>query len=411
MKVLLAAFGSAGDVFPVLGIGVELRRRGHDVTLVANAWFEATIRHEGLAFLPMGTIEEYRRAMEDPDLWDPRKAFAFVVRGGVAPAQAVVYDAIARAKPDVVAATSLCVGARTARDRLGVPLVTLHLQPSILRSIDAPAFVPELPMPAWFPRFVVRGLFRLADALVIDPALVPPLAEHRRSVGLGPVKRPLDGWIHSPDLVLGLFPEWFAPIPRDWPRAFEAAGFVGYDGAAERMDPDVEAFLATGSSPVVITPGSANAHAKEFLAAAVAACVALGRRALLLTPHEGQVPHPLPPGVAHAAWVPLGAVLAKAAAFVHHGGIGSMARGFAAGVPQLLMPMAHDQPDNAVRARRLGVAERIRGRDWSERTVAPALDRLLGDPAVAQACRDVAPRVGFEDARRRAADAVLRVAR
>jgi UDP:flavonoid glycosyltransferase YjiC (YdhE family) len=266
-------------------------------------------------------------------------------------------------------------------------------------------------MPAWFPRFVVRGLFRLADALVIDPALVPPLAEHRRSVGLGPVKRPLDGWIHSPDLVLGLFPEWFGPIPRDWPRAFEAAGFVGYDGAAERMDPDVEAFLATGSSPVVITPGSANAHAKEFLAAAVAACVALGRRALLLTPHEGQVPHPLPPGVAHAAWVPLGAVIAKAAAFVHHGGIGSMARGFAAGVPQLLMPMAHDQPDNAVRAERLGVAERIRVRDWSERTVAPALDRLLGDPAVAQACRDVARRVGFEDARRRAADAVLRVAR
>ena len=411
MKVLLAALGSAGDVFPVLAIGAELRRRGHDVTLLANGWFEPAVRREGIAFVPIGSAEEYRRAVNSPELWNPRKAFAFVVRGGVAPAQAVVYDAIEKLKPDVVAATSLCLGARTARDKLGVPLVTLHLQPSILRSVAAPAHVPELPMPAWYPRWVVRGLFRLADAIVIDPVVVPPLTEHRKGLDLPAVKRPFDGWIHSPDLVLGLFPEWFAPIPPDWPRAYESAGFVGYDGAGVRLEPEVEAFLKEGSAPVVVTPGSANVHGKAFLAGAVGACVALGRRALLLTPHEAQVPHPLPPGVAHAAWVDLGAVLARSAAFVHHGGIGSMARGFAAGIPQLLMPMAHDQPDNAVRAARLGAAAWVAPARWNATTIAPVLDRLLGDPAVARECRELAPRVGFEDSRRRASDAILRIAR
>lgn len=411
MKILLAALGSAGDVFPVAGIGVELKRRGHDVTLLASPWFEETIRREELAFVPIGTLDDYRRAMENPDLWNPRKAFALIARGGVAPAQPVVYDAIARLKPAVVAATSLCVGARTARDKLGVPLATIHLQPSILRSIEQPPFYPELPMPAWYPRWVVRGLFRLSDAIAIDPALRPPLDAHRRSVGLPPVKRPLDGWIHSPDLVLGLFPEWFASAPADWPRAFESAGFVSYDGDLDRVDPSVEGFLAAGSAPIVITPGSANLHGKDFLEGAIAACAALGRRGLVLTPHDAQVPHPLPPGVAQATWAPLGKVLARAAAFVHHGGIGSMARGFAAGVPQLVMPMAHDQPDNAVRAERLGVASWIPPRQWHATTVAPALDRLLGDPEVARACRELAPTVAFEASRRTAADAILRIAR
>ena len=81
MKVLLAALGSAGDVHPPIAIGVELRRRGHAVTLVANAWFQATAHRAGLAFVPAGTVDDYRRAVANPDLWDSRKGFALIVRG------------------------------------------------------------------------------------------------------------------------------------------------------------------------------------------------------------------------------------------------------------------------------------------------------------------------------------------
>ena len=63
MKVLLAALGSAGDVHPAIAIGAELGRRGHGVTLVANAWFEPTIRREGLGFVAAGTVDDYRRAV------------------------------------------------------------------------------------------------------------------------------------------------------------------------------------------------------------------------------------------------------------------------------------------------------------------------------------------------------------
>ena len=52
---------------------------------------------------------------------------------------------------------------------------------------------------------------------MVDRLLAPPvnamLAEH----SLPPVKGILDEWWLSPQLVLGLFPEWFAKPPPDWP--------------------------------------------------------------------------------------------------------------------------------------------------------------------------------------------------
>jgi UDP:flavonoid glycosyltransferase YjiC (YdhE family) len=40
---------------------------------------------------------------------------------------------------------------------------------------------------------------------------------------------------------------------------------------------------------------------------------------------------------------------------VHHGGVGTTAKALAAGVPQVVVPVAYDQPDNGRRVVRLGV--------------------------------------------------------
>ena len=90
---------------------------------------------------------------------------------------------------------------------------------------------------------------------------------------------------------------------------------------------------------------------------------------------------------------------------VHHGGIGTTAQALAAGVPQLIMPLAHDQPDNAARVQRLGVA----GDGWSKvfrgPAVAKELAELIGSAEVARRCRSVAAQLagamlGRERARR-----------
>src|SRR5438477_82433 len=78
---------------------------------------------------------------------------------------------------------------------------------------------------------VRRAAYRLADALVLDRLLARPVNAARAELGLPPVRRVLGAWRHSPQCVLGLFPEWFAPPQPDWPAATRLTGFPLYDGA------------------------------------------------------------------------------------------------------------------------------------------------------------------------------------
>ena len=99
------------------------------------------------------------------------------------------------------------------------------------------------------------------------------------------------------------------------------------------------------------------------------------------------LPISLPDGVRHFRYVPFSQVLPRAAAFVHHGGIGTIAQGLAGGVPQLVVPLAHDQPDNATRVRGLGVGEMLLPKHYQVKTVLRRLDDLLGSSAIRENCR------------------------
>jgi UDP:flavonoid glycosyltransferase YjiC (YdhE family) len=144
--------------------------------------------------------------------------------------------------------------------------------------------------------------------------------------------------------------------------------------------------------PLVFTPGTAMAHGRAFFAAAIEAGQRLERPVLLLTRYPEQLPARLPAGIVHRTYIPLGQLLPWAAALIHHGGIGTTAQALAAGIPQLVMPMSHDQPDNAARIERLGVGLRLAPGAFNGRRVAGALRRLLTEPIVARRCRTIAAR-------------------
>jgi UDP:flavonoid glycosyltransferase YjiC (YdhE family) len=396
VKCLLVPLGSAGDIHPFIGLGLALRERGHDVTVITGGHAEALLRRVGLPFRPIGTDEEYRAMVADPAVWHPRKGFAIMMKW-IAILLPRVYEAVAALyEPGrtVVAAGSLGLGARVAQEKLGVPLATVHLAPGVFYSAYEPPVMEGLPMPAWLPRAVKRLMFRLVDALLVDRALAGPVNAFRASLGLPPVRHIYGRWVHSPQRVLGLFPDWYAPPQPDWPAQVRLTGFPLYDesGAAE-LPSEVDRFLDTGEPPLVFTPGSAMATGHDFFAAAVEACRLLGRRGLLLTRYPEQLPADLPDGVRHFDYVPFSRVLPHSAALVHHGGIGTTAQGLAAGVPQLLMPMSYDQPDNAARLRRLGVGASLRRPEFRGPAVAEALERLLGSEDMAKNCRAAAGRL------------------
>ena len=97
-------------------------------------------------------------------------------------------------------------------------------------------------------------------------------------------------------------------------------------------------------------------------------------------------------------------------AIVHHGGIGTCAQGFASGIPQVLMPMGFDQPDNALRVTRLGMGATVLPSQFTGPAVAGALEDILSSQEVARACRHYQGRICSADAIRTACDLIEEMA-
>jgi rhamnosyltransferase subunit B len=394
--VIVIGLGSAGDVYPHIGLALALGRRGHSVLLVAPSVFRPVAERTGLEFAGLLSDEEWKAALNDPNLWHPFRSFPVVARRLILPALRPVYEIIAsRCEPGrtVVVASGLAFGARIAQEKLGVPLATVHLQPTMVRSVVRPVCFGFPNVIAHLPLWARRQYLAAADRWIIDPLLVGETNAFRAELGLAPVRRLFNGWIHSPQLTIGLFPDWFAPPPPDWPPNVVLTGFPLWDaGALRSSSADLEEFLAAGEPPVIFTAGTAMTQAARFFQVSAEACRTGRRRGIFLTQFPEQLPSPLPEGVRHFDYVPFSAVLPRAAALVHHGGIGTLAQAIAAGIPQLVVPSTHDQPDNAVRLRALGVGDFLLPRAYTAANLIARLDRLAA-PAVRKACQDRAASV------------------
>ncbi len=364
--------------------------RGHRVTFLINEYFGPLVRGLGFEMVPLGEAHLFEEAMREPDLWHPKRAFGVVARGIIEHIQ-LAYPRIVElcgqgegeGEGEIVAVGgSLAFSVRLAQEKLGIPAVTVHLQPGVLHSDEATPTYPGLGSMRWWPRWFKRAVFNLVFARAVDPHIAPGLNAFRAGLGLPPVQDVLRRWIHSPERVIGFFPAWFGPPQPDWPPNLKLVGFPLYDERDATPLPDELArFLDEGPPPIAFTPGSANIHGRPFFEAAMDACVRLGRRGLLLTRHPEQLPGgSFPEGVRHVPYAPFGLLLPRVAALVHHGGIGTSAQGMAAAVPQLVMPLGHDQFDNAARMQRLGVARTLLPRHFQGPVVARELDRLLKAP-------------------------------
>ncbi|MBI5094041.1 MAG: glycosyltransferase family 1 protein [Candidatus Hydrogenedentes bacterium] len=410
MNIILIPIGSAGDVHPLVGIGRELKRRGHSVTVFTNEYFGALTKSAGLEFAPSASAEDFKRSMEDPRLWHPVHGFEFVARHAYLPLLPIVYRFLEeRYIPGqtLVAGSTMAWGARTAQEKLGIPLVALNLQPSIFMSLYETPVYSAMAWISRMPKTLKRGYFHLVDSIT-DRVVAPELNRFRASLGLPPVRRVLREWMHPPLRILGLFPEWFAAPQPDWPSQTQLTNFPLYDvDDIQTMPPDLEAFLNAGPPPVVFTAGSAMKQARAMFDVSAQACGRLGCRGVLVNNFPDQLPAALPPGIMAVSYAPFSQLFRRAAAVVHHGGIGTTAQALAAGVPQLVTPFAHDQFDNASRVIRLGVGEQVFPKSYTIAAVTAALRRLTNDKAVTARATDISARLKDSDAISRTCDLIL----
>jgi UDP:flavonoid glycosyltransferase YjiC (YdhE family) len=401
-RIVLACWGSYGDLFPYLAMAVRLRQRGHDAVLATAPSYRDLATRAGVAFQPM-------RPDLDPDntaliarVMDPARGGSVVIGEITAPA---VRDAFADLAPvvkdaDLVVSHPITFAAPLAARAHGVRWLSSVLAPtSFFSRFDFPVLPPTpVRLQVWRSRPWAAGAF-FALARRITRPWTAPVRAFRAELGLEDAGEPLYEGQFSPHGTLALFSRVLATPQPDWPPRTRLTGFA-FHADDSPMPPAVAAFLAHGDAPIVFTLGtSAVGAAGEFYRESVAAARLVGRRALLLVGRQARawLPPGLPPGMLAAEYAPHREVFARAAAIVHHGGIGTTARALAAGRPMLVVPHAHDQQDNAHRAERLGVARVVDARRYRADRVTAALEALVSDARYRGAAARVAEVIAHED--------------
>jgi UDP:flavonoid glycosyltransferase YjiC (YdhE family) len=312
---------------------------------------------------------------------------------------------------DLLVAHQITFATRLVAEKAGIRWVSSMISPLGFFSALAPPLLPGLPR-------LSKALRRFGPAFwgpfgrVIKRATrywARPWYKLRRELGLPATQEanPLvDGL--SPFLHLALFSRQLAEKQPDWPAQTIVTGFPFHDrdGAGELPD-DLARFLNDGPPPLVFTLGSsAAAIGGTFYEQSAAAARRMGRRAVLILGEPRTRPRKLPEGVAAFDYAPFAALFPRASALVYPGGISTTALAMRSGLPALVVPLAHDQPDNADRLSRLGVARTIEWRHFSARRATVELNRLLEDHEYSRRARDLSIHIRMENGVAAACDAI-----
>jgi len=419
-RIVIAAAGSLGDLHPFIALGQALQARGFQAEIASSSEYRARIEAAGLAFHAVGpsiarmeadlgmTVAQITEAIIKSDVFLFQQILLPYLETGVRQMIAVSEGASA-----IVGAT-LTIGAGVTAERLGLPFVSVLLQPALAFSAYDPPYLPKAPWLA--PAVGGFGLWRnrttIDLARLIAAGMTRPLNRVRARLGLAPTKANIvfDASAGA-DLALGLYSPLLGTVQPDSPPGFAVTGYAPYDsetGGPAVMPPELEAFLAAGPAPIVFTLGSAAVNIPGgFYVESLKAARRLGRRAVLLVGPEGDLSVADGPDAIAVPYAPFSLLFPCAAAVVHQGGVGTTQQALRSGRPQLVVPHLGDQFDNAARVVRLGCGATLSRRAYRADRVATVLDRLLSDPAVVETAARLGVVASQEDGAAVAAERII----
>ena len=409
--IVITTWGSLGDLHPYLAIALELSRRGHQAVVATCPSYQHKVESLGLRFCPVRPDCQW---LHDPDRvrWISHHRFGMLrvgqeLMGSIEESYGDLLAAVQGA--DLLLSSQAAFAARLVAEKTGIPWVSaLHIPLGFYSVYDPPVLglAPTLsrscqfmgPLfwrPAfWFAkrasRYVARPWYRLRQQLELPPAGEPnPMTDS-----------------HSPRLVLALFSSQLVNRQPDWPSGTVITGYPWYDGDQQALSPELAEFLDDGPPPIVFTLGSAVAgDPGQFFERSVACAAQLNRRAVLVAVTSDERSS-LPPGMMAVEYAPDSQLVPRAAAIVHHGGIGTTGLAMQAGRPMLVVPHAWDQPDHAHRVCRLGIARSIPKSRYTAERAAAALTQLLDDPDYGRRAAQVKQALDQESGVETACDAV-----
>ncbi len=425
-RIVLNTFGSFGDLHPYLAVAIELRRRGHNPVVATAEVYRTKVQAEGVSFAAIrpnlgdliGNDEFIKK------LWHPRRGSEYLIRDYIMPAVEGSYEDLLPvcANADLLLTHFATFAAPLVAEKLNLKWLSIALQPAVFLSrYDQPVLAPA----PWLRHLAFLGPTFMGAILSLGKRRANlwagPIVRLRRRVGLPQSKaHPLVEGQYSPYGTLAWFSRHFAQPQPDWPAHVQITGFPFYDkrgSGFEQLQQDdttetmkgLLRFLENGPPPVVFTLGSsAVLEPGVFYQESLAAAKQLGVRAVLLAgsfPRES-LGEAIPDSIHIASYAPYSEIMPKCAASVHQGGIGTTAQALRSGRPMIVVPWAHDQPDNAHRIERMGVGKTVSRSRYTAAHAARALNSLLTTASYAEKSRLIGDAISKEHGIAAACDAI-----
>lgn len=413
--IVLTTYGSLGDLHPYMAVALALKARGHRPVIACSNYYREKIEAAGIEFHAIRP--DLPPEMDVPELvakvMDVKTGAEFLFKELLMPHVRENYEDLCEAtrRADLLVTHVATPVGPVVAQKTGIPWISSVLAPTSFFSAYDPTVPPLYSGVVKLLRLhpsIARAFKRAVERLTTK--WIENIYKLRADLGLPRGEHPIFEGQHSPAMVLAMFSKVLAQPQPDWPRQTIVTGFPFYDlkddGAG--MPPALEKFLDEGTPPVVFTLGSSAIFAAgDFYRQSIAAVSQLRRRAVLLIGDAVNMPaEPLPDGIAAFEYAPYGQILPRAAAIVHQGGVGTTGQSLLAGVPMLVVPFNHDQPDNAARIVRLGVGRTLARTKYKAKRVAAELNQLLNTPGYARKAAEVGRIVRSEDGAQAAADAI-----
>jgi len=392
LRILVAAFGDPGHVFPAISLGRGLAERGHEV--VVETWEERRAAVEG-AGLGFAAAEEYRMfPPPEPDSDDGLHA---------AEAARALLPLLAELRPQAVVSDILTLAPALAAERAGIPLATLipHIYPVVEPGL--PFFAIGLRPPR---TPLGRAIWR-AGQRALDVGLEHgrrDLNQQRDRLGLPPVPH-FHGGISPALALVATYPQ--LEYPRRWPAGVEVTGPMTF----EVPHPDIE--LPPGDRPLVlVAPSTAHDSGNHLVRTALAALADEPVRVVATTNRVApQSPIEVPANAMLVDWLSYSQLMPAASLVVSHGGHGTVARALGAGTPVLTCPIVGDMSETAMRVAWAGAGLSLPWRLCRPAPLRWAARRVLDDPRFAARAAEIAAWGRAHDGAARGAELVEGLAR
>ncbi|MGC1379233.1 MAG: glycosyltransferase [Anaerolineales bacterium] len=336
-RVVITSIGSTGDVQPLLALADELRSAGHELVFALPSMYQARVQRLGFRFSEIGVgtgVDAWHKIFaQQARITDPVEQTRYFVEA-LGPWMSQMFQELCGlcSDADVLVSPAFHLAARMVHDATGIPFVSVHLSP-----------------------------FGSQGGKALREVSAPLVNQYRQQAGLPPLDDPLGADSASPQLALYAVSRHVFRPPAGWPSHYHLTGYWYFDEKDWQPDPALVEFIQAGEPPVVVTFGSMPSDDPAALTdLIVAAMKQTGCRAIIQ--HGGgdlAQSRALPENIRAVDFVPHGWLFPRAACVVHHGGAGTTAAAFRAGVPTVVVPHLLDQPIWAEYARAFGCAAAV----------------------------------------------------